>query len=239
VFVYRYDEWIGPASEPNGVLTGANYPHGLRFSADDRHVFVADAGLPFLHVFASVDGDWSGTRQPSHSSRVMSDVQFVRGKYNPQEGGPKGLDLIHEDGVVVITSEHQSLAFFDARQFGCVPGPPQAQHGDRGAARRTVRRISSRLAEQTAELARLRAECEWRAVAMEQHERESLDHAERSRELAERTRQDEQRHRAEISAQRAEISELESSLRDIRASTAWRMTGPVRATLDRIRRLVR
>lgn len=46
----------------------------------------------------------------------MDDETFQKGRYNPQEGGPKGLDLHRQSGVLVTTCEHQTLAFFDSRQ---------------------------------------------------------------------------------------------------------------------------
>ena len=40
-----------PRDEPDGVLHGVNYPHGLRFTADGRYMLIADAGLPYVHVY--------------------------------------------------------------------------------------------------------------------------------------------------------------------------------------------
>ncbi|MGH2632977.1 MAG: YncE family protein, partial [Tepidiformaceae bacterium] len=44
---WKFARWSAPA----GTLGDANYPHGLRFSSDDRHVVVADAGAPVIHVY--------------------------------------------------------------------------------------------------------------------------------------------------------------------------------------------
>jgi len=43
----------------------------------------------------------------------MDDAVFERGQHNPQEGGPKGLDLDTSSKILVLTSECQPLAFFD------------------------------------------------------------------------------------------------------------------------------
>jgi DNA-binding beta-propeller fold protein YncE len=111
VNLYRVTDDLGPASAPDGTLQHVNYPHGLRFTDGGRTLFVADAGLPYVHRYDSPDGDWSGARKPTATRRVMSDETFGLGRYNPQEGGPKGLAVV--DGLVVVTSEFQPLAFID------------------------------------------------------------------------------------------------------------------------------
>ena len=100
-------------ADPIGVLRGVRYPHGLRFADDDRHLFVADAGAPHLHVFARSDDDWHGAAYPTATIRVMDDDTFARGHRNPKEGGPKGVDVHPTAGVVVVTAECLPLAFFD------------------------------------------------------------------------------------------------------------------------------
>jgi DNA-binding beta-propeller fold protein YncE len=104
---------LGEDSEPVGVLRGVLYPHGLRFTGDDRQLLVADAGAPYVHVFTAANGDWLRAGYPAASVRVMSDEVFARGRYNPTEGGPKGIDIDPRTGVLVATSEHLGLAFFD------------------------------------------------------------------------------------------------------------------------------
>jgi hypothetical protein len=42
----------------------------------------------------------------------MDGATFRRGRYNPFEGGPKGLDIDAGGNVLVVTSEFQPLAFF-------------------------------------------------------------------------------------------------------------------------------
>jgi hypothetical protein len=102
---------LGPYTEPAGVLADAGYPHGLRFSPDDRHLLVADAGAPLIHVFERGDG-WTGTRGPVRSQVVLDDETFKRGRANPAEGGPKGLDVDRSGIVVATTCEEQALSFF-------------------------------------------------------------------------------------------------------------------------------
>jgi hypothetical protein len=110
VYLYRYDEDLGPDSEPAGVLSGANFAHGLAFTPDGRHLVVADAGLPYVLSYSAEDGDWSGDRGPTRITRVMDDETFNRGRYNHQEGGPKGV-VVTLAGAVIVTSEFQTGCF--------------------------------------------------------------------------------------------------------------------------------
>ena len=43
----------------------------------------------------------------------MSEAVFARGHHNPQEGGPKGIDIDRSYTVLAASSEAQPLAFFD------------------------------------------------------------------------------------------------------------------------------
>ncbi len=112
--VRLYDAGIrfGRRRGTDGELQGLQYPHGLRFTADGRYLLVADAGAPEVLVFAAPDGDWRGARTPAARFRVMDDATFLRGRYNPAEGGPKGLDIDPSMRVLVCTSEHQPLVAF-------------------------------------------------------------------------------------------------------------------------------
>jgi len=93
---------------------GVSYPHGVRFTADERTVLVADAGEPFVQLYRS-DGVWEGEHEPDASIRVISEESFARGSYNRYEGGPKGLDVTR-DGRLMVTSCHEEpFAFFDVR----------------------------------------------------------------------------------------------------------------------------
>jgi hypothetical protein len=91
------------------------YPHGLRFSADGHHLFVADGGAPYVHVYASDAGDWHGVRKPVASIQIMDQHRFAREQHTPQEGGPKGLDIDVSSRILAVTCESLPLAFFNAR----------------------------------------------------------------------------------------------------------------------------
>jgi DNA-binding beta-propeller fold protein YncE len=52
VLLYENSPTLNSDAEPDGILRRVSYPHGLRFSADGRHLFVADAGAPYLHIYA-------------------------------------------------------------------------------------------------------------------------------------------------------------------------------------------
>jgi DNA-binding beta-propeller fold protein YncE len=102
---------LGPYTEPAGTLTGVGYPHGLRFTPDDRYLLVADAGAPAVHVCERGAG-WAGSRSPLTSAIVLDGETFRRGRANPEEGGPKGIDIDRSGRVVAVTCEEQTLAFF-------------------------------------------------------------------------------------------------------------------------------
>lgn len=111
VKLYDASGRLGRDAEPAGVLRRANYPHGLRFTADDRHIVVADAASPNVYVYERGDG-WAGARDPARSVAVLDDATFARGHKSPEEGGPKGLDIDRTGRVLAITCEEEQLAFF-------------------------------------------------------------------------------------------------------------------------------
>lgn len=113
VMLYRSSSSLNQDADPDGILRSVYYPHGLRFSSDGRHMFVADAGAPYVHVYANDGNGWQGVRNPVASFRVMDDSVFLRGRNNPREGGPKGIDVDDGMNVLVSTCECQPLAFFD------------------------------------------------------------------------------------------------------------------------------
>jgi len=113
VLMYEYTASLGRDADPDGILRGLHYPHGLRFSPDDRYLFVADAAAPYVHVYARDELGWGGVRHPVSSFRVLDDAQFQRGRTHPEEGGPKGIDLHMGINVLAMTAQGQPLAFFD------------------------------------------------------------------------------------------------------------------------------
>ncbi len=50
---------------------------------DDRHLLVADAGAPLIHVYERGSG-WAGERGPIRSVTVLDDETFIRGRANPR-----------------------------------------------------------------------------------------------------------------------------------------------------------
>lgn len=117
VFMYRNGPGLDRSSEPDGILRDAIYPHGVRFTADDNFILVADAGAPYLHLYAKSGADWTGERAPVASIRVMDEKTYLRGRYSPQEGGPKGVDITSNMSMFATTCHNQVLAFFDLEKI--------------------------------------------------------------------------------------------------------------------------
>jgi len=113
VLLYERGPSLNEHADPDGILRRVHYPHGLRFSSDGRYLFVADAGAPYVYVYANDGAGWRGVRQPAATIRVIDNSLFLRGQENPAEGGPKGIDVDAGSRVLVITSEFRPLAFFD------------------------------------------------------------------------------------------------------------------------------
>jgi hypothetical protein len=127
--VFRNDSGSGAPSRPAFSLGITNYPHGVRFGMDDRLVLVADAGAPLVHVFARGGEAWKPSRTPVLSIKVMDDLSFQRGRKNPEEGGPKGLDLRADGSLFVVSCEEVPIAFFDFRAVrDQLVGPDAATH---------------------------------------------------------------------------------------------------------------
>jgi hypothetical protein len=119
VFLYERALSPGAESDPDGILRGVQYPHGVRFTADGQFVVVASAGTPYVQVYKAKGPAWRSVQIPFRSIRVLSDEEFWRGRSNPQEGGPKGLDVSSTMDVLVTTNEVVPLAFYD---LGLVTG---------------------------------------------------------------------------------------------------------------------
>ncbi len=113
VLLYDRSRTLHPGAEPDGILHNVLCPHGVRFTPDLKHILVADAGAPFVNVYARNGTSWKGRRDPISLFRVMDDTVFGRGRHNPQEGGPKGIDIDPSGQVLAVTCETLSLAFFD------------------------------------------------------------------------------------------------------------------------------
>jgi DNA-binding beta-propeller fold protein YncE len=115
VMMFRNTWLLGKKSRPAGELRATTYPHGLRFTPDGRYVLVADAGNPFVNVYAAAEDDWRGPREPIATVRVLDDAAFLRGQggADPEEGGPKGIDIDPGMNVLAMTNGSVPLAFFD------------------------------------------------------------------------------------------------------------------------------
>jgi hypothetical protein len=113
VLLYENTGSLNEHSEPDGILRCVRYPHGLQFTSDGRFILVADAGAPYVHIFMNDGLGWRGVRSPVKSFRVLNDEDFLRGRNNVHEGGPKGIDIDNSMSTFVTTCHVQPLAFFD------------------------------------------------------------------------------------------------------------------------------
>jgi hypothetical protein len=111
--MYRNTTLLNEHTEPDGILRGVRYPHGLRFCSDDRYILVADAGTPYVHVYEKDQFGWAGVRNPFKSVRILTDERFLEGHESTQDGGPKGIDIDRSTSILVTTCKVQPLAFFD------------------------------------------------------------------------------------------------------------------------------
>jgi hypothetical protein len=113
VMLYQRTPSLSEGSDPQCILRGTLYPHGLQFSADGRYLFVADAGRPCVHVYARDGEAWRGAQYPKMSMRVMSDDIFESGGLDPARRGAKGIAVDNYGHVLAVTYENQPVAFFD------------------------------------------------------------------------------------------------------------------------------
>jgi DNA-binding beta-propeller fold protein YncE len=112
VYLYENTPRLNLRSRPDGVLRNINYPHGVLFMPDGNNIIVADAGSPFINIYAKNGDGWKGARNPQATFRVMDEAVYLRGRINPQEGGPKGIDIDGDMKVLVTTCDEQVLGFF-------------------------------------------------------------------------------------------------------------------------------
>ncbi len=120
VRVYRDSPMLSPYSTPDAILEGNVCPHGLRFLQDGRSILLADAGSPYVHLYQCKD-EWRGTYRPENSWRMVDDETFREGRYGPQEGGVKGLDLDEQGRVLATTHGYEVVAFYDLQQLLAAP----------------------------------------------------------------------------------------------------------------------
>ncbi len=125
VLLYERSRGLDPGCEPDGVLRNVLCPHGLLFTPDQKFILVADAGARYINVYRKGTNTWHGTRDPVRLFRAMTDEAFRRGRLNPQEGGPKGIDISEDGSVLVATCESRALAFFDVGEILRVAEVPE------------------------------------------------------------------------------------------------------------------
>jgi hypothetical protein len=87
----------------------------MQFTSDGRFVLVADGGAPYVHIYEKNRSTWRGVHNPIKSVKVMNDEDFLRGRSNAHEGGPKGIDVDNGMNVLAVTCERRPLAFFDLK----------------------------------------------------------------------------------------------------------------------------
>jgi DNA-binding beta-propeller fold protein YncE len=117
ILLYDRSRGLHPGSAPDGVLRNVLCPHGLVFTPDQAFILVADAGARYVNVYRKGEKTWHGTRDPVRLFPAVSEEVFRRGRLNPQEGGPKGIDLSSDGRLLVATCDLQALAFFDASEI--------------------------------------------------------------------------------------------------------------------------
>jgi hypothetical protein len=222
VRLYDTSRPLGPDAEPDARLLGVDYPHGLRFVENSRRILVADAGAPFVHVYTCPDGRWRGEQRHGCRLRVLDEHTFLQGRSNPQEGGPKGLDLDRSGRLMVITNEMVPLDFFDLRSLPglsledgrACPCPAEVwpmqdaqvwRRQVQGLAR-TLGRLEERLQSQVALAA---------------------DLAQKNAQLAQREDHCRQVERALAQAQAA-LAESRRGMAELLASRSWRLMAPYR-----------
>ena len=127
VLLYDRSRGLDPEREPDGVLRNILCPHGVRFTSDQEFIVVADAAARYVNVYEKGGETWCGTRDPVRLFEVMSADVFARGRFNPQEGGPKGVDISKDTNVLVTTCESQTLAFFDLDEVVRVAEAPESR----------------------------------------------------------------------------------------------------------------
>jgi hypothetical protein len=127
VFLYRYDARLGPDDEPVGVLEGPNFPHGLRFQPPTGAI--SRSPIRACHTCTAT---WrrvaTGAVGASRRGRCGSctTTSSWRGKYNFQEGGPKGLEVIDDASVFVLTKRAPVVGVLRQRRPGWTnPGTDQ------------------------------------------------------------------------------------------------------------------
>jgi len=112
LLVYKNTPDLGCSSDPVAELHGMDCPHGVHFTDQDQKIIVVDSADPTLCVYACGMDGWHGNYQPCKVMQVLDQETFQLGRYNDEEGGPKGIDINETSRVLAMTCEHQPLAFY-------------------------------------------------------------------------------------------------------------------------------
>lgn len=210
--LYAHQPALDGEPEPLAVLRGSTFPHGIRIGENDGYVLMSDAGAPYVHVYLQPDGQWQGVYDPDLSLQVMDEALFLQGSAgNPQEGGPKGLDIDPSAGLLVTTCAAQPLAFFDLEQVLAAARSRAREHNDAALDLRLELEKQQRTAQSFIDgihLARQAALAEQRAA-----------HAE-----------------ARLTEASTRSAYFEAHAQALLTSSSWRLTAPLRRLLSLRRR---
>ena len=114
ILIFANNKELDRKTLPVARLKGIVCPHGVRFTRCGK-VLVADASSPYLHIFENNNGRWDGEHYCVKSLRIMDDDTFYEGRYDPREGGLKGIDSDASGRVLVTTHRLGILEFYDLR----------------------------------------------------------------------------------------------------------------------------
>lgn len=247
VLLYRYDDELGPESDPVGIARGVAYPHGLAFGPDGSTLFTADAGSRYAHVHRVKDGEWAGVHLPIASTRVVDEAAFQAGRHNAAEGGPKGIALHPTSPIVAVTCEEVPLTFVEVDVLESSANVAHAQvevdlaiHAGVVSQREELARVwrdataiaghRDDLLTEVESLASQVRDLRWRADTAEANVAHYSSHYDG------RTRQVEEL-RERLADARAAAKAAERQLARLRRSRSWRWTRSLRRLEQRRRRL--
>ena len=111
--IYKSDSGLNEKTKPCGVLHGIVCPHAIRFSKNGELLYVADSASPYMHIFKQQNGEWCSLQKPCKSVRMLDEAAFLSARYNPEEGGVKGIEINYADNILAVTCEQIPMAFYD------------------------------------------------------------------------------------------------------------------------------
>lgn len=221
VRLYRNRPDLAMNDHPDVRLRGVNFPHGLRFTSCGRYLLVADAGLPFVHIYESDNGDWCQAATLPQSIRVVDDQLYWRGRYNPQEGGPKGIDFVPGCNVIAVTNHEQPLAFFDLNSVVTPGSPASPLPGEHDSRVVSLRRHANAQANQ------LRA-ARHEGSMLTADLNGALATVSELRQVQQTLEERDRAHRMVTEDLADKLDRCQRELNEVRASHSWRVTAPCR-----------